>query len=119
MKALNKSFKRIPTLKQFRDRAIPLISDALNMGKKRHIFLHGCIGKLEGPILTMHKLKLDTNASNPYYDVDEVTFDLTQFPSFVEDLSRLVTEWGNLSKDLLDTIERRHPKPRQPHQIKR
>jgi len=115
IKALKKSFRRIESLKPFKDRAIPLIEDARVMGHKRHMFLHGCIGKLEGPILTMHKLRPDINALNPYYEVEELSFDFTQFPALVEDLSRLVKAWGFLAKDLLDTIERRHPKPLRPH----
>lgn len=107
IKYLRQAFTKLPALSPFRFRALRLLTDAQDMGGKRHVFMHGTLGGLDGTILHIDKMAV----GRPGYVVERTSFDLLQFPALTAELEDLTTQWATLARDVLDDRRSRQSTP--------
>lgn len=97
---LNRAFKKIDKLAPFKEQALTLLAGATKLALDRHLFLHGCIVKLEGTILHISRYF----PADPGYRTQHAKFDFQKYPALTEELERLASGWIGLSQTLLDTF---------------
>jgi len=112
IKFLKKAFRKVEGLKEFSSDALKFLAKSQTLGNIRHDFVHGCISKVDGTIITLNRLDV---AETPY-TAKHIKFDAATYPVLVADLQHQASGWTSLAERLLNSFRPQSaqtPKPRQ------